>query len=91
MIVSFIFVGEMRVFLQNLDGHLCPIDIELSDDYYSLTVKVEKETGISCEQQKIFYQTIELWAHGRTMGYYNIQEGDVMIILHRGPLERPAK
>ena len=50
----------MRVFLQNLDGHLCPADIELSDDYYALIEKIEKQTGIDCMEQKIIYHGIEL-------------------------------
>ena len=81
----------MRVLLQNFSGHVCPIDIEPSDDYFSLTDKVEKQTGINCNQQRILYQGIRLWDYSRIIGEYNIKEGDTLIIMHRGPLELPSK
>ena len=39
-------VSEMRVFLKNLDGHVCSIDIEPSEDCETVRVKIEQKTGI---------------------------------------------
>lgn len=82
-------VGEMRVFLKNLDGYVCPIDIEPCDNFSSVTEKVKKKTGIDGDMQKLIFQGRHLWAWPtHTMSEHNVQEGSMIHIIHRGPLER---
>ena len=81
----------MRVLLRNLDDNVCPVDIEPTDDFVSLTAKVQKKTGIDPSRQKMLYHGIQLWAFpSRTMSDHNMQEGHTIHIIHHGPLELRA-
>ena len=62
-IFSFIIFWGMRVLLKNLDGNVCPIDIEPTDNFVSLTAKIQKKTGIDPSRQKMLYYGIQLWSY----------------------------
>ena len=81
----------MRVFLLTLDGHLCPIDIESSDDFITVRMKIEEQVGIDRWASRLIYCGKRLDPHCGKVSDYNIQEGAKIHIIHRGPLERLSK
>ena len=91
-VVSFVILGEMRVFLKNLDDHVCPIDLEPSDDFLTVKRKIEEQVGIDRWAQRLITTTGKrLDEEGLTVSDFNIQEGATIRIIHRGPLERLSK
>ena len=81
----------MRLFLKNLDGHVCPIDIEPSDTFLSLRKKIEEQVGIDRSAQRLSRAGKRLDGDEAHVSDYNIQEGATINIIHRGPLERLSK
>ena len=84
---TFLFVPliEMRVFLKNLDGKICSVEIEPSDEIASVMAKIEEKTGINPANQRLIHAGHKM-AEGLKVSDYNIQEGATINIIHRGPL-----
>ena len=81
----------MRVFLKNLKDEVCPIDIELSDDFHAVGMKIEEKTGIERSAQRLIYARKQLGGDGVKVSDFNIPEGAIIYITTSRPLERPSK
>ena len=81
----------MRVFLMTLEGQLCPIDIEPSDDFLTARTKMEEQVGVDRWASRLIYCGKRLDPYCGKVSDYNIQEGAIIHIIHRGPLERRSK
>jgi len=80
----------MRVFVKNLDDNICTIEIEKSESFQSVRIKIEEKTGIDRDKQRLIHmgQHLHDW---KKVSDFNIQEGSTINIIHHGLMERPSQ
>ena len=81
----------MRVFLQNLDGYTCTIDIELTDNGDAVAAKVQEKIGIDPIGLRPFFGGRRFEGGSpATVAGFNIRGGDTLRVCHRGPMQPPS-
>ena len=80
----------MRVFVKNLDGYLCTIEIESSDDMENVKAKIVEKIGLRTPLARLMFAGQQLGGAAKVSDYH-IQEGYTLQISHRGPMERPSQ
>lgn len=76
--------------VENLEGHRIIIQAALTDHFGTVRALIQAQTGIPPAQQRLLYRGTMLPGPDRTVADYNIQNGDVIKIVHNGPLQHPA-
>ena len=81
----------LALIVENLDGHRLTIQAAPADHFGTVRALIQAQTGILPAQQRLLYRGTMLPGADRTVADYNIQDRDVIHIVHHGPLQLPAR
>lgn len=74
--------GGMQLFVKTLTGKTITLDVEPSDTILSVKVKIQEREGIPPAQQRLTLDGKQL-EEGKTLAYYNIQDGTTIYLILR--------
>lgn len=72
----------MQITLKGLTGKTFPLNVDPSDDVRDVKNKIAQTYGMPSDQQRLHYNGQHL-EDGRTMGDYNVHNGDTVYLILR--------
>ena len=76
--------------VENLDGQTITIEVAPTDHFGTVRARIQTQTGIPPERQRLLYRGTMLPGAERTVADYDIQDGHVIKIVHHGCLQLPT-
>ena len=80
ILIKPIDVFAMQIFIKDITGKNIILEVESSDTIEAVKQKLEDESGIEIEKQRLIFGGREL-EEGRTLGDYNVQKESTILLL----------